>query len=386
MAQRICGIVSSVRSFLIAVVVLSACSRHPKIVLPGTQYRIMELDNRALTLAPPLERIPLDKPFSLQFPIIPGKAKQGCQESNDLFSIRIDRGKQLLLLQMPSLRDWQLLLNDWDKVDFKAIDQKVTAIANSPETLESRGCLSAGSAVELRRILLNSIPVRPGEDCFPSNGYRAGGLGFDVRAGMRLKVQRAHFQGPGRTIKELQGTSTIYYKAREVNGRLAFARPVVELDNDKLKALHLDSTIQAPPRPIYRLYFLTSFLKTGVRRSALVLGAPSVARMQAMERQISSNPAVGCEELDASACLSFEGDVSVSAEVLVTINGKRTWVDWGNSIASLLRKLKAEQATEIRLRRMFQGKLVPVDAPSPDMLTSTALVAGDELNFTLQRR
>ena len=365
---------------------LTGCAKHPAIVLPGTHYRITELESRTLTLAPPVERVPVDKQFSLQFPIVPGAAKQDCQESNDLFSIRVDGKKHRLLLEMPPLKHWQLLLNDWDKVDFKSVDQKVNAIANSPESLESRGCLSVGSAVELRRILLNSIPVRPGQDLFPSNGYRAGGLGLDVRPGMRLKVQRAHFAGPGRTIKELIGTSTIYYVALDARGRVGFARPVVELDNEKLKSIRVDAAIQAPPRPLYRLYFLTSFLKTGLRRSALVLGAPSLARLQAMESKINANPAVSCEELDDSACISFEGDVSVSTEVLVTINGKPTWLDWGNSIASALRKLKAEQAVDVRLRRLFNGKLTPVEvaAELDEAFKNTALVAGDELTFSLR--
>ena len=103
-----------------------------------------------------------------------------------------------------------------------------------------------------------------------------------------------------------------------------------------------------------------------------------------MERQISANPAVGCEELDPTACVSFEGDVTVSAELNVTINGKPTWVEWGNSVASLLRKGDAGPAKEIRLRRMFQGKLVPVEVSGIDVadaLRQTVLVAGDELTY-----
>lgn len=259
----------------------------------------------------------------------------------------------------------------------------MNAMANAPEMLETRGCLGTGSAVDLRRILLDAVPVRPGQDLYPSYGYRAGGLGPDVRPGVRLKVQRAHFQGEGRTIKDLLGTSTIYYESRvaDARGRVSFARPTIEFDNGKV---HVDAAMQAPPRPIYRLYFLTSFLKTGVRRSALILGVPSLSRLQQMERQITANPAVGCEELDPTACVSFEGDVSVSAEVLITINGKPTWVDWGNSIASLLRKVGAAQAKEVRLRRMFQGKLVPVEAQgdeATEALKLTALVAGDDFNY-----
>ena len=332
-----------------------------------------------MTLSPPVERVPIGKVFSVQFPVNVGKSKQDCDEANDLFRIRIDRKKSLVSLEMPPLNEWQALLNNLDKVDFRSVDQKVDAMVSAPERLADRGCLGVGSAIELRRVLRDSIPVQPGQDLYSSYGYRPGGLGFDVRPGMRLKVQRAHFQGAGRTINDLIGTSTVYYQFLGSK----FGRPVVELDTRKLEDLKLGMALDAPARPIYRLFFLTSYLKQGLRRSALLLGAKSVTHLQEMERKIVANPAVGCEELDPAACVSFDGDVTVSAEVLVTVNGGAMWAEWGASVASLLRKLKAEQATDLRLRRAFHGHLVPFDANSADQLKRTALVAGDELNYRL---
>ena len=246
-----------------------------------------------------------------------------------------------------------------------------------PERLESRGCLSVGSAIELRRILRDAVPSRPGQDLYPSYGYRPGGLGLDLRPGVRLKVQRAHFEGSGRTVKDLIGTSTAYY---EFQG-LRFSRPVVELSSGKLQGVKLDVTLNAPPQPIYRLYFLTSFLKRGLRRSALLLGAGSVSRLQELERRITANPAVGCEELDSAACISFEGEVSVSAQISVIVNGAAMWVDWGTYVGTLLPQHKAEAALDVRLRRKFQGNLVPVGAENAGELRRTALVAGDEVTY-----
>ena len=376
-----CATVWAVRSILTTslAILLTGCATRPHIVLPGTQYRITEVDGRELTLSPPVERVPIGKAFSVQFPVDIGKSKQDCEEANDLFRLRIDRKKRLLLLEMPSLNEWQALLNNLDKVDFRSVDQKVDAMVSAPERLADRGCLGVGSAIELRHVLRDSIPVQPGQDLYARYGYRPGGLGFDVRPGMRLKVQRAHFEGAGRTVKDLIGTSTVYYPFLG----LKFGRPVVELDTKKLEGFQLGVALAAPARPIYRLFFLTSYLKQGLRRSALLLGAKSVTHLQEMERKIAANPAVGCEALDPSACVSFEGDVTVSAEVSVTVNGVAMWAEWGTPVASLLRKLKAEQATDLRLRRAFQGHLVPFDSNSADQLKRTALVAGDELSYRL---
>ena len=385
------------RFMLMGLLLLASCSRRARVLLPGTQYRIANLGDHGLTLPPPVANLSTDKALTLNFAVALGPSKKDCVESNDLFSIRIDRKSRQLALTMPSLIAWQSILPQWEQPDNREIEQKIEAILNAPETLESRGCLSIGSAIQLRQILRDAIPMRPGFDLYTAYGYRAGGLGLDLKPGVRLKVQRAHFNSPlpvngRRSILDLIGTSTVYYECRlDRRDRIAFTKPSVEYDSDKVKEALAkgweDTSFArlARPQPVYRLFFLTSFLKKGVRRSALVLGAPSVARMQAMERQIAANPAIGCEELGGGSCISFDGDVSVSAEVQVTINGHPTYLDWGSNVRTVLRKLRAEKATDLHLRRAFQGKLVPVDIdPKVEgALESTSLVAGDELSWHL---
>jgi hypothetical protein len=270
------------------------------------------------------------------------------------------------------------------------IDQQIEAMLNSPETLEGRGCLSPGSALQLRQIVRDAIPMRPGFDLYNAYGYRPGGLGLDLKPGVRLKVQRAHFSGPAHTITDLIGASTVYYECRlDARGRVGFGGPEVQIDSPKLEALRArgweDTRFarEARPAAIYRLFLLTSFLKKGLRRSALVLGAPSVTAMRAMERKIAADPSIGCGELGA-LCISFEGDVSVSAEVQVTINGAASYVDWGADVRAVLRKFPDVKPESVRLRRLFQGKLVPVEvdgALGAGALEITALVAGDELRW-----
>ena len=379
-----------------------ACGPRPRIAFPGTSYRIADVDGFPLTLPPPVTTLAPNKLLTVQFPISPGPARlrnsAACIETNDLFSARVDAKQRQLILTMPSLMDWRKILLLWEQPGNQGIEQKMEALRVAPETLEARGCLSPGSALSLRQVLRDALPVRPGQDLYSHYFYRPAGLGLDLRPGVRIKLQRAHFSGPPtadgrRSVNDLIGTSTIYYECQEDSQRRAsFKRADVHFDSDKLTAeLRRGSedmrfSDRAHPRPIYRLFLLTSYPQKGLRRSALILGASSIGRMQAMEREISANLAIGCEDLmkaSDSVCIPFEGDVSVSPEVQVTINGKPAFVDWGSTVRSVLRKEGAERAGGVRLRRQFQGQLLPVevDVKAESELGNMALIAGDDLSW-----
>jgi hypothetical protein len=357
-----------------------------------------------LTLPPPVAELAIAQPFELQFPISPGpkaiakRTSATCAEQNDLFAVRIDRKTRQLALSMPSLKQWQKRLLDWDRPDPSELERKLDQMLASPEALESRGCLSPGSAILLRQLLRDSIPSRPGFDLYPAYGYRPSGLGLDLTSGVRFKIQRAHFNGPApadgkRSFTDLIGISTVYYEARtDSKQRTFFAPPVVQYDSPKLKAAlakgweDLNFARHARPQIIYRLFFLTSYTKSGQRRTALILGTPTIVLMESMHKQLTANPAIGCEELTSgtsSTCVSFDGDVSVSAEVDVTINGVRTFLDWGSTVRSAISKLPAPVAGSIHLRRIYNGRLMPVeiDPKLGGELENTVLVAGDELSW-----
>jgi len=379
----------------VAFVLVAGCARHLRVVPPGERFRIVQSQNRNLILPPPVADLPANEPFSFRFPVGLGSSRDNCGDSNELFNIRVDRKKRQLAITLPAIGVWQGILPKWEQPDQIETHQRIAAILNSPQSLEKQGCLSESSAVTLRQILRDAIPSRAGLDLDPSYGYSPAGVGLELKSGVRLKIQRAHFRGlrPAngeRPFKDLDGISTVYYECQlDSRERILFGKPSVQYDSDKLKALltkgweDTQFARQARPQPIYRLFLFTSFLKKGVKRSALVLGASGVTQMQALDRQIASDPSIGCDELKAASCTSFEGDVTVSSEIRVTVNGKAEYLDWGTTVRAALRRFQAEKATDIRLRRTFHGKSLPVvaDAKAIGALEETALVAGDELTW-----
>jgi len=382
----------------LGLLLLANCTPHPRVVPPGTQFKIVHVQNHGLILPPPVSDLPRGEPFSFKFPVALGASRNPCSETNDLFNIHVDRKSRQLAITLPSLIIWQSILPLWEQPDQTETHQKIAAILNAPQLLESQGCLSADSAVTLRQILRDAIPARPGLDLDPSYGSNSAGLGLELKSGVRLKVQRAHFKSPPpaageRSITDLAGISTVYYECvLDSRERIGFGKPTIQFDSDTLRARlakgweDTQFARQARPEPIYRLFLLTSFVKKRLKRSALVLGASGVRQMQLLDRQIAANPAIGCEELKGAACVSFEGDVTVSSEIRVNINGTPAYLDWGTTVRTAMRKFQAEKATGVSLRRAFHGKLLPVvaDPKVEGSLENTALVAGDELSWTIE--
>ena len=159
------------------VLMLDGCTPRRHIVLPGTQFRIAAFEGDFLTLSPPVANAPVSRRFTLEFPVSTGPpSSQPCVETSDLFRIAVDRKERHLSLDMPSLHEWQALLPQCDQLGDPELDRKIDAILAAPETLESRGCLAAGSAIQLSQILRDSVPMRPGYDLYTAYGYRPGGL------------------------------------------------------------------------------------------------------------------------------------------------------------------------------------------------------------------
>jgi hypothetical protein len=140
-------------------------------------------------------------------------------------------------------------------------------------------------------------------------------------------------------------------------------------------------TLRLPSRPVYRFLMQTSFLRTGTKRFAILLGSERVSEMRTLEAKLAADPSAPCGALTSgtrrAVCVSFEGDVTVSPEVAVTVNGAPRYVPWGATLGNLLREVKS--ASHVRLRRMWEGQLRRVDVEDQAALARTVLTGGDEI-------
>lgn len=295
-------------------------------------------------------------------------AEQGapCRVAGDAFELRIEGGKALLRL---------LKMGEWAE------------LLAAPELLEQRKCLPAAAAIEVKQLLRATLPLKPEQSLYGAYGYRAGGEGLDLRAGVRLKLVRAHFDKlPAARKSALDGyvglTSVDWDCVEDDRGRVGFRRAGVEAKPATIRASREDLEFGRSARAllVYRLLMLTHYLRSGTKRAALVIGASSVAQMRGIEKRLRESPGESCSALVSGTkgvCFSFEGEVTVSPEVLVRVNGEPKALSWGTTV-----KMLAGQAKTVTLRRLWLKKLRSVEVEAdPGMLLNTMLVGGDELEF-----
>ncbi|WP_031498634.1 hypothetical protein [Bryobacter aggregatus] len=347
--------------------------------VPDTAFRIVEKDGASLLLPPPAATSFHTQELSISLPkqkLSPSRTA-ACQVSNDLFQLQIldDRA----LLRMSPVDSW-----------WKQADASLDEVLPSLETLEHRRCLSTHSALQLQQIIRESLPMRPGQSLYGAYGYRMGGGGLDLRSGMRVSLQRAHFRIPAALRKSpadgFIGISTVQYERGEDGD---FRRLGVEYSSDLLRQSlrrgwqDLYFAREAGARPVYRLFLLTHYVRAGIQRSAIVIGASSVAQLSDVEKQLKQDPGAPCSSLARAkvACVLFEGEVTASVELLARIDGTPTYVPWGTTVRTVLQQRKKELPT-MQLRRLWAKQLLSVEVDGDrNSLLDLALVAGDELSW-----
>ncbi|BDC48360.1 hypothetical protein F183_A06760 [Bryobacterales bacterium F-183] len=342
-----------------------------------------------MLLPPPVVHEYARTPITFAIPIRKrGAAGTDCQLGGDVYRMRVEPKQVVLELGSPA--KWQDLLAQWDQLSNRVVESKVSEILAAPELLEQRGCLAAESALRVRQLLRETLPMRPQQGLFAVYGHRVGSGAFDLRPGLRLKVVRARFSKPAEqrksSIDGYIGLTTVSYDvAEDAAGWVTLQRSGVAFEPESMRATVRDAVpqdmLRLPSRPVYRFLMQTSYLRSGVKRFAILLGTQRVSEMRALEAKLAADPAVPCATLTSSAakavCVSFEGDVTVSPEVQVTVNGVSRYVPWGATIANLLREVKA--ASHVRMRRVWEGQLRRVDAEDQAALARTVLTGGDEI-------
>lgn len=361
--------------------------------LPGSEFRLVTTtpEDPGVLLSPPVVHEYDRNPITFAIPVRGGNGSGGpnCQLGGEMYQLRLSKTQAVLQLGSPA--KWQDLLAQWDQLTNRVVESKVNEILSAPELLEQRGCLDAASALRVRQLLRETLPMRPQQGLFAVYGHRLGSGAFDLRPGLRMKVVRAHFSKPPgerkSTVDGYLGLTTVSYDCVEDEAgwvtlqRRAETAFEPESMRGKVREAPQD-LLRLPPRPVYRFLMHTSFLRTGIKRFAILLGTERVAEMRGLEEKLAADPAMPCAALTAgtskkAVCVSFEGDVTVSPEVQVTVNGTSRYVPWGATVKDLLREVK--QASHVRLRRVWEGQLRRVDAEDQAALSRTVLTGGDEI-------
>jgi hypothetical protein len=383
---------------------LAGCHRSRALVPDNSPFRIVTRNGASALLSPPVvdsyDQTPLS--FSTPLPGVKAAKLRGrqCRIANDLFDLAIAGGRNSqVTLRMPPAQKWEGLLATWDQLDNRTVEASLDELLAGPEVLEQRRCLPTASALQVRQFLRETIPMRPMDGLYSAYGHRPGSGALDLRSGLRLSIQRAHFSLPPErrksTIDGYAGITTARYDCVQgAKGRLTFRFAGADYSTDALKQSlasgfkDLEFAKDAAPRLVYRSFFLTHYVRAGIRRSAIIAGASTIEEMRTVERKLRDNPGTSCDSLTggtANVCIAFEGDVTVSTEVQIIVNGETRYLPWGITVRMALAQARAPQDAlkSLELWRLWKGQLRPLEIEGDrSALLNVMLVGGDKIAWT----
>jgi hypothetical protein len=310
---------------VLAVLLLAGCQKRRVLVVEGSAFRLVN----GMLLPPPVAGGSGVVAFDLP------RVKQGC-------------GTGRVQMKVP------------------AIDADFGDLLEGPMELARRGCVDASVALQMRRVLRESVPMRPNSGLYATYGYRPGVSVVELRAGVRLKMVRALFDKP------------VEQRSSSIDGYTGLKTEIYDCEEDGRGFVSIGKLAGA--RKVYRFLMLTHYVKAGVSRSAVLLGADRLSEVEEMERRLKANPGEACLKVRTgrrSVCVAFDGEVTVSPEVLVTVNGEKKALAWGTTV-----KMVAGGAKEITLRRLWMEKLRSIEIEADlDAVGATVLVGGDVVEY-----
>jgi hypothetical protein len=198
------------------------------------------------------------------------------------------------------------------------------------------GCFASTNS-PIRDYMLQSVPMRPSESLFNAYGYLLERGALDLKAGLRVKIQRAYFRpaAPGEeqhTVKNYLGVSTSNFDVEQASGGKIRFQQIGDIQyspetfaKDAEEERRDQDLRELPERSHYRLLFYTYIVPKEQDISAAILGASNAAQLDELERELRLPLLEGCRttaEAKSGDCFEFKGFVTVSAQIKVQLNGK----------------------------------------------------------------
>ncbi len=347
------------------------------------KYRLEKIEGELVILPPTYWNHSHNKKIKVHLPIPTATdrpQKDRCSVASGLFHLSVVKGSSSEWIgTLPSLHEWQ------ESVASGSFHQEFEGFLDQIGKLADAGCLPADRAALVAQAVRESVPIRAHETHYYRYDYRLGTGSIDLGPGMRLKIERAEFDPFGK----FQDTSTVYYRiTRDSRGAIRFG---LEEAHPKraVGASLLDRTLAARDTGMFycRLFFPGKLVPPNLNYAAMVIGTRSRKHLEEVTRTIQTRPESGCsasaeKEID---CTLFQGSVSVSGEIGVTVNGSRVFVGPEETLRDLLSQMNRtacqRDLRSLRIEREFLNKLTPVKFDSAsDSILDLILLGGDRVS------
>jgi hypothetical protein len=230
--------------------------------------------------------------------------------------------------------------------------------------------------------------------------YSYGEEGYaDLSPGMELRIERnirnaetatASAQTKGNPLR----TITTSYDFRPANGsdvQINFLRSQDTSPSEDFSALGLpDETLAATFNASTHLRLILQHLEVtaGTKSPAILLGGAAVKDLDAATSMALGNPDITCEDLQKFhvACVRFNGLVTVSPVLKVTVNGRPTDVPLGSKVWYLFPPSPGSAPKILRtlkIRRLADGQFRELQfRRTEDDVGQILLFGGDEISWS----
>ncbi len=264
---------------------------------------------------------------------------------------------------------------------------------NDLDALESKNCLTRDEGRRLRTALSEKLPMPPGTAYRLRFGtFDITGI-FDLGADFRLQIVTPVYSGVANDpAKQTVGFETAFYifTPAQKDDRVQISLgSVTETTRGKTPVAK-----SAPQTPLsfpegyryFRIVFRTDANASEHITIAILLSATDKKILEEATQQRESGRADSCETVVApgATCFNFPPKIGVGPELRVHVNGQEAFVQIGGSVTDAIgyRKNLADVEKTLEVRRLFQGRLIPVtfDRTSRDIL-NFVLMPGDEITW-----
>ncbi|MEZ5365983.1 MAG: hypothetical protein R2748_27535 [Bryobacterales bacterium] len=208
--------------------------------------------------------------------------------------------------------------------------------------------------------------------------YAGADIGWaDLRPKMSLQIEQAYFRegAEAQDIRSYLGLESVRYAKtaagplREVEASppLATRPPSQPAARTLLPVTHRDL-------PRQRLFYQLLLNPTEDRRAAVLLSAPSRDVLEQLATRLAADPAGTCRQ-ESAACTAFPEHCSVSLQLEIEVDGKKTNVPWGTRLGRV-----AKGSPTLRLYRSTGARLERVELdPTDGQALGIPLLPGDRI-------
>jgi hypothetical protein len=202
--------------------------------------------------------------------------------------------------------------------------------------------------------------------------------GWLLHPNTELHIENAYYRegAPKHGVANFIGTEKAVYEVRPRSLRLISVESgLQQRPDDQAPVQELIGPSQLHYR-YYRYFFQIVFRQKAGVRGAVLLGASTIGELDVLAARLLVDPDAVCTPRSPH-CAVFPEACTVALEIEIVVNGAARTVVWGSLLESV-----ATHPRQVRLLRLYNGKLTPVevDVSDPNALR-LPLLPGDRVEW-----